>query len=418
MIKNPVLSIVIAAAMAHTAFAQTAPTRRVVLRAGSYNSGIQAHIAEIVQIIEAAKLRTPFDGTLEWQLIERAKAVAPLTIRRNITGADGVQTALTSSGDVLIARLVAAQHKERAVWLWDTPWSTVFVFEISSAQFEAGQLVAYLDELLVWDQHPTKLSALELYYHPLSGLERQVSGRGKYPPQEAGMFNWWLEGLSKEGRAYVAVGTTKAFFGKTYPIEALVSERFPPLRDRLRAVSRTTLFDELGKGYKSPLIRSYPAARDQIVLDELLARGQLSDLELQQVVFGKFERDRKEWQVVNSRLLNFLNAARQRANLSSYADALMRLCLAATENSSLNETTVLGMFGVLARNRVDASPVAFSLVERDQFAKSGLYYLGNHAQGEAAMQRLSSTNVRPQLHRTKEDALQQMRKRLARASQP
>jgi hypothetical protein len=240
------------------------------------------------------------------------------------------------------------------------------------------------------------------------GSQQRAIGSGAHAQQELGLFGWWFEGMSDHGEAYVVVAASKPFFGNKYSHEALVPERFPPLKDRLKSLPRNTLFDEMGKGYRAGRIATYPAHRDKILLAELLSRGPVGDPAVYQIVMGTFD-DSGSGLVVNSRMLSFLDVLQQRNEVGLYAAALERLCAGAKRDGGLQYYAMAALFGAMGRNRIDFSQVALSFLERDQFAGLSLFYLGHDTCGVKLVQALSAIAVRPELEKDKQDALRQMK---------
>src|SRR5260370_664031 len=160
------------------------------------------------------------------------------------------------------------------------------------------------------------------------GKERLI-GLGDHIKTELGSHNMWFDAVTNEGTAYVGIGMSKFALRSEYPPEAfMVSERFPPLRVRLKNVPRQALFEEIGKGYVAPRLLTYPGTRDAIVLAELLSRGPMSDAEVRETIVGGFDKgDVESANVVNSRVGAFLQAVEEDKNLSEYAPALERLFL-------------------------------------------------------------------------------------------
>ena len=182
----------------------------------------------------------------------------------------------------------------------------------------------------------------------------------------------------------------------------------------MRNLSRTALFNELGKGYKPPSFVSYPINRDQIVLNEFLSKGPLGDVEVHQIIVGDAERDPRKWQVVNSRMHAFLRVAQARKEIAAYAPALERLCMTATEGGGLSEGSVPYLLGTMHRNGFDVSPVALSFVERNQFAKVGFHFLAQYSNSEETLQKLAALPAQPEYQKEKEHTLKRIRERMPR----
>jgi len=413
MSKELCYSLMLTIVVAGISSAQTRPSSHVSIQSLPFGNGLAREwLQQAVSKLDQAKLRPLVAGSWESQLVEADRQSANVMLRRDLRITAGFYTFTANGVDTLVARwnIANPNDPEKAIWLWDTPAATFFVLQIDPALLMSSEFVQYCENLLIWDKSPVKLTSLQLYYPPPTGAEQRVIGRGAHLEQEIGLFQWWLQGLLSHGEGYVAVGASKPFF--EHPREALVPERFPPLKDRLKSFPRNTLFDELGKGHDGLYVTNYPSKRDTILLTELLSRGPLADVEVYQVIIGPFDRrDYQSGLIVNQRLLSFLRVAEERKELSSYTPALERLCIQTKRDGGLQEYAVGNLFGAMARNRIDFSRVALAFVERDQFTRFSLYYLKSYACGEKTAQALSALAVKPEFANYKQDALRQMRAR-------
>ena len=208
----------------------------------------------------------------------------------------------------------------------------------------------------------------------------------------------------------MTVGASKPFFGKKYPGEALVAERFPPLSRRLKDLPRSALSNEIGKGYRPPYIVTYPQQRDTIVLAELLSRGPLSDAEVFQIVVGTFDQAANGL-VVNARIQALLGVLQERKELNLYSAVFEKLCAGAKRDGGLQDYALSSLYGSMALNRIDFSQAALAFLQRDQFVRTSLFYLERNACGAKTVQALSEITVRLEFEKDKQDALRQMKAR-------
>jgi hypothetical protein len=407
-------SVVLVLAMACVSCAQTSASVHVSIRQLPIGSELPSGWSQqVVAKLDQTKLRPVVPGSWEGQLVDTDGQSGSLIVHRDLRAVTGYYTFTDPTGDTLVARWDNSNtgSQEKAIWLWDGPSSIAFVLQINPTLLaSSGAFVQYCENLIVWDTYPVKLTSLQLYFSAPAGSEQRVIGKGKHAEQELGLFKWWLEGISSQGEAYVVVGASKPFFGNKYAREALVPERFPPLKDRLKSLPRNTLFDEMGKGYRAGRLVTYPSQRDKVLLAELLSRGPVGDPEVYQIVMGTFDpHDNQSGLVVNSRMHSFLSVLEERNELGLYAPALERLCVGAKRDSGLSIYSVGALFGAMAQNRIDFSRAALAFLERDQFAGSSLFYLKRNACDAKTIQALSEIAVRPELEKDKQDALRQMR---------
>lgn len=300
------------------------------------------------------------------------------------------------------------------MWLWDTPLNTTFVIEVDPAILRPTELMHYCESLFVWDQDPLHLTSLKLAYVGSESGKEQAIGLGQHIRTERGSYQTWFTSLSIGAKAYVAVGMSKPIFSNIYPPDAYqVRERFPPLRLRLVGVAREDLLREIGKGYVSSQILSYPINRDTIVLTALLSRGPVSDPEVEEIVIGAFNMgDSQSALVVNSRLIAFLKALEGRDELAEYAPAPGRVFLSASIQRGFEDAVIGHVFGAMERHQIDFSYAALAFLEHGQFAGPSLSYLEKHVRDEKTLRRLSEIALKGELDEERDVVLKNIERRL------
>jgi len=294
---------------------------------------------------------------------------------------------------------------------------TDLIVQVDPVLLSPNLLPGYLEELIVWERSPVRAKSLRLSFSESSG-QRWVFGNGDHAQQERGMFLWRITGMANSRDGYIRVAVSKPLFAHLYPREASLPERFPPLSTRIANFSKADLLLELGKGFDaSQKYARYPYVRDEIVLSQILAKGQLTDAEIQQVVVGQFDQA-AFFSAVNDRLLALLLAAQKRGLLSQYLPALERLFLTARPQGGLHWVAAERMFGFMGRNGIDASGTALALVERNQFVRPSLMHLKAHGRSEEVLKRLAAARVGPEFTKDKEDAIDRIGSRLKSLGKP
>lgn len=393
--------------------AQTTPVGHVSIQPAPVGSEVpKMWMQQVIAGLDPGKLRPIVAGSWENQLVDADRQAERALLRRDLSGAISFYTFTANNVDTLVARWnnVNPAGPEKAIWLWDTQDRTAYVLQIDPAILNSGGFAQYCENLLVWDKRPIKLGSLQLYYPAPDASGQRVFGRGVHEQQELGLLSWGFEALSTQGVAYVAVVASKPFFRGSFPREAVIPERFPPLKLRLAGVPRNTLLDELGKGYRAPALVTYPSDRDQVLLAELLSRGPLTDQEIYQIILGPFDHA-ESGLVVNQRVISFLDALQERNEVPLYAAALERFCYSARTDGGLQVYAIGNLLGAMAHNHIDFSNAALTFVARDQATRISLSYLERFACGAKAVQALSGITVKPEFEKDKQYALVQMRAR-------
>jgi hypothetical protein len=258
------------------------------------------------------------------------------------------------------------------------------------------------------------LKSLKVSYLSAKSADRSASGDGSHLVAAQPIFSWWFAAATVKTKSYVVVAMGKAFFAPQYSAGmVLVPERFPPLRDRLPGWTNDALYAELGRGYKPPLLVSYPQERDEIIVGELLARGRLDDRQLGEVIRGPFKgNDWVSGEVVNIRLISLIDALRHASLFSSYASALKRVLLDAERPPASAEMAYGNLMGAAIGEKIDCSDFAIELIRRDLSPDLGLSYLRMDSQNPRVYAQLEELAVRPALAEQKRAALDGIRRRL------
>ena len=336
--------------------------------------------------------------------------------------ADGLYTVQTDDGDTLVARWHGDPDlPEKAVWLWDTPFRTIFLLEISPTALEPDALQQFAERTLLWDRDPLRLRSLKLTYEESIGGKQRVRGLGEYRTNATHTWFFWFNVLSVGDRAYATVSMSKPITSAVdYPAEAFqVPERFPPLRLRLSSLPRHALFDELGRGYASPKVQTYPTHRDAIVLRELLSRGPLSDVEIRQIILGlPGTGDDENPELVIQRTVALVRMAAGKKDLELCAPGLERLLSESNTDGYFWVGVVGHVLGAMETNHVDFSRAAMALVERGQFAGLCLQYLEKNGADEETLRRLAAVKVKPSLEVSKKNALGAISSRVSVGARP
>lgn len=382
-------------------------------------SPLLTSLERVTAKLDVGKLRKPVEQSFESAIVSSQQEGISALLRADFgTSEPGVYTFTSDTGDVLVARweAVLVADENAVTWMYDTPFETTFVFEVRSSTLVPSHLIDYSERLFNWTRRGFPIKALDLEFRDTTPGKERAEGSFNDAQNSLGTIRVGFAALSHGDKSYVGVWIAKAILSG-YPMEADgVRERFPPLRSRLASVSRQHLFQEIGRGYRSPLTAMYPRNRDSIVIEEILSRGPVSDVEMYDlIVRGCDARTPECLQLVNARMWAFLKALERSKQVASYAPQLAELILSAKPDGSLSEETVGPVYGLMRRSRVDFSDVALRFVERGQFVRQSIYYLKTEADSEDALVRLEKVKVSPGLEAWKQSALQRIRERMAKS---
>ncbi len=384
---------------------------------GSRNLSATAAEAELDQIIgqlNMAKLRPLIADSWEDQVVQAAKKGATASLRIKIADLSGptFYTLQSAQGDVLVAHWSGSDsaRPEKAIWLWDTPFETMFLTEVEQSLLKRETFVPHLEGLFRW-QDFAKLRSITLIYPPAGSATTVIAGILDHERQERGAWRIRLLAKSQGTVGYVAVGITKAML--SYPVEADgVPERFPPLRARIKTSTWEALLGEVGRGYVPKQLLTYPTNRDAIVIREIIGRGPLKTGELRSVLVGGFgDGDSFSALVLNCRMTAFLRAARDAKVLADYGSALKDIFLSLNIHSTGD--FVLGQwFNAMHQEGIDISPVALELLSHEKFINLSLFELRMYGRDRATLLKLAETAVPPQFEQKKKQALSDIENRL------
>jgi hypothetical protein len=240
------------------------------------------------------------------------------------------------------------------------------------------------------------LRSLSLTYLNSEPGKQEVLGRGEYTRTERGIYAMGLTALARGDRAYIGV-TLSTSITAGGPPGSGVRERFPPLRERVPSWSRDALLEEVGKGFspRDNLLR-YPASRDAIILTELLSRGPVSDAEVRRILIGGFDQgDVRSSEVIDSRVIAFLEALESRNELPAYAAPLATALLGAPIHAVVEGMLMGHVMAAMDRHGVDFSKEALSFLRRGQYVEESLWYLQHHVRGANTLREIERSPVRP-----------------------
>jgi hypothetical protein len=193
----------------------------------------------------------------------------------------GIAPLVEDGKDVLMA--IWKSHKSsagfRSVTVWDEPEFNLFLFEVDSAVLDTPDAVRNLwQELFQLAAPPLNISAIDFRMLSTKNSTGTV-GMGWVAHQrnprraDAKGYALFLGDYRTSLKAYLCVWVGKKLVPGIFdPDTAFVPERFPPLSERLKSMSTSTLLREF---------RNAPE-RDSIVTDEILSR-KLNEEEFNQI---------------------------------------------------------------------------------------------------------------------------------------
>ena len=395
--------------------AQTRDVSHVALRQETY-SGPLKDLDQIVGLLDARRLRPATALSWEGQNLAVSVRAACRLLRADLSAPSGIYTLETESGDVLVARWQISDSPYGAsfAWLWNTPETDTLIFQVDPSMLQADALRAFLERIVIWsdDHGPTKSVSIGL--RPTG----TAVGKGSFEGVPAGVDFWSLAAAKEGEEAFISISWLKGN-GDEKPLGSVhVRERFPPLADRLKTVPIEALYSEIGKRH-GPNPRPDPGARDEIVIGEILSRGELSESDIRRIVFPASTKvpattkgRRTSGMIANSRLASLLAATSRRKELPKYASALADLLLTSPADSGAAHAQAVSLLGALHRAGIDANDTALQLLRRDEFVGVSLAFLARFAHGPDIVNQLSETQVPPQFQSLKKETLQTIRSRV------
>ena len=399
-----------------------APSEHVSIQAETQRTLALAsvrYIDDTIASLDTGKLLPKIPGSWEARILDAAEKAGGqnLQLALGTRVLAGVYTLKTKDGDTLVAKWSGQPTKEAPelnIWLWDTPADIVFFIQVPTAILAPDAFPRYVDGLIRWDQNPIHLTSLVLRYpENTPGRERAI-GMGKYIQTERGIYRLWFAAAALEGTGYVGIGMSKSMLLSGYPPEANgVRERFPPLRSRLANVARYALFEELGKGYEAHQLLTYPLNRDAIVINELLSRGPLSEVELDRIIVGPFESgDLENGELINNRMIALLTALGERHELAHYAESVGRVLLRERIHPAMQESVAGHLFRAVQTENIDYSDMAISFLEQGRLADLSFLYLEQNSKDGSVLDKLARAKLAPNLETKRKAAMDKIANRL------
>ena len=217
----------------------------------------------------------------EQNLVVSARAARRL-FRVDLMAPSGLYTLKTKSEDILVAHwdLPDATTLARGIWLWNAPASDTLVFEVDPSVLQRNALAAFLERTVIWSDDGGPTNRVEVRFDS-SGI---AAGTGSFEHVPPGVACWRVAASEVGDVAFVSIAWDKGNSDENPVGTVFVPERFPPLAVRLKALSREELFGEIGKQPYSP---ANLGMRDEVVIGELLSRGDLSESDFRRLIFPR-----------------------------------------------------------------------------------------------------------------------------------
>jgi hypothetical protein len=129
-----------------------APGHRVSIQPETpYRLAHNREFENTIARLDPGKLRPLVSGSWEAQIVTAAKKAGSLILQIKLDDPSGPRffTLPTDEGDTLVARWsgVDAGRPEKAIWLWDTPFYTIFITDVNAAVLQPSELMRYCEDL-------------------------------------------------------------------------------------------------------------------------------------------------------------------------------------------------------------------------------------------------------------------------------
>jgi hypothetical protein len=378
----------------------------------SHVSSVNADVTwlqELVSKLAPKRLRQVTPRSWEEQVLMSGQRAIAMIVRLpwEQFSVRELYTQQTEKGDVLVARWSskATGRREKAIWLWDSPKETVMILEVDPSVLNVTAFSGYCEGLFRWNSGPLVLKALKLAYIQKDAGRERVSGHGEHEWTATESYYMAMGAVARKGKGHVGILVSKPVVRHAYPPEDYqVSERFPPLRERLVRSSRQALFEELEKGYGTQ--------RDAIVIGELLSRQRLTEEEFRQVLFPRPEGDRSKYvSVVDSRLMLLLDVIKRCREMGMYVGHLENAFLHKHAGAVAQGRMIARIFGAMTGSGIDPTPTALKFLEHGVAPSTCLYNLERYGRGSDIFRRISQAVIPLDVEPVRQAALSGIAKR-------
>jgi len=369
-----------------------------------------------VNSLDESRLSAITPGDWKEQMLVAAQTSVPWLWHLKLGTAAGIYTTSSEQGDVLVSLWrdlesdVPASEREKAVWLWDEPWTSLFIVKVAPAvAMDQAALARYCEDLFLWKDDMIRTLTLRTILMP-DGNNWTLGGFDH--PTPSGVPGATINAFVAGNEGYLIVQIPKPLVKDVYPLGGSgVPERFPPLSARLGGYTKAALIAELGSGYPMRTL-GYPYHRDLIVDSELLTRGILTVSELREVVLGPFGNlNWEDPQLVLARFNALLAAIETRGQVARYASILIELLLTDSIPHRVSEQVNQRFFTGATKSMVDVSTGAIALLRNGRCGYVCLNYLGRE-DTEEAVRGLSELKLSPELEAKRSVVVAAIRKRM------
>jgi hypothetical protein len=369
---------------------QTVVSCHVILQKENRGAFAQ-NLVDIVHQLDNSRLGEVIAGSWEEQNIRASDKDVKHRLRVDLSSPSGLYTLNTGREDVLVAHWdnSVGSIPAKAMWLWNAHWVDTVVFEVDPSLLQPNAFAQFLESVVIWKNEGGISEGAE-FRADSSGA---ISGNGSLGN------TWSFAAKGFDNTAFISISWDKD--GSNGPLGATyVTERFPPLASRLKALSKEELFRELRRSYWSYHVR------EQIFIMELASRGELTDSDFRRLIFPAGHVLVPS--PVNFDLLAVMAALERTNELRVYAEAITNVLLTTHPEPGVEYRgwmDAMNWLGQLHRAGIDSTDAALQLIRREEFTDACLRFLERSGKKRETMKRLSETPVAPRFQPLKDQIL-------------
>jgi len=368
-------------------------------------SGIEP-VKRMVQEIRSGPYRSSRD---EWErrIAEGARTSADTCLQLKMIDPPSVRIFTFAGSDILIANWKAprastavAPHASAVVeeaWVWDAPKENVILLRVPLSAISKDRIADTLEELIRWES--LKLQNLRIQTNGIDFL-----GTGPHESGNSGDYHVVVSAVLINGEGYIAISVSKLFFFMDYPPGSWgVTERFPPLADRIQNTPTRELIERLSESSPSRDTNEWVK-----ILIRVLVQRDLSPGDLKKIAFD----DSTSFYVVNSRFSALVANLHENRRLPLYEDILSDLLsdVARLDNPRYHD---LLFAYVIPKFRLSLlTKIALFYVSDVRYSRVCISNLGRYGDSRAVYETLSKAAVPNGLIHDKEVALSEIKARM------
>lgn len=370
----------------------------------------------IVSTIRVMTLRLP-QNSWEEDLVRAGERGFESVLNLPVGSRHGMVTLKDNGVDVLVGNWDSGQSSKLGIsgfWIWDTPDYAWFVVGSTRDNFSSLHSTAgWLEEVLKWQFAAPEPLPLHLRYLSNS-TSAFLNGFAVLPYAERGS-SYLVSGIGVGSDAYVLLKLGKSYLTRLYPEGgAYVPERFPPLRDLVKAWSQEQILSEVGKMWLKEQPDANNNFRDSILISAAVEGG-LKAADLESLLLPSNVPSELAW---SQRVSAVLAALTEHHQIAQARNVIAKATIEIGSREDVGENALRVVFRWLGQSSdVDFCDLAVQCLKTCRYDSPPLYYLLAHGRSSEIYTSVKEAHIGSGSQALRDQVLREISDRIAHKGQ-